>query len=128
MDFTNYLADRLVKCTVGTVNYTAPTAVYLGLYTADPTKAGFSSNEVDAASYNRQLVKFSDPKDGVATNDSQVDWNTATSDWGNVGWVSVMDAPSGGFMLYFKALENPKEVLSGDQLKIDANKLQLTLT
>jgi len=128
MDFTNYLADRLVKATVGDVSYTAPTAVYLGLYTADPTKAGFSSNEVDAASYNRQVVKFSAPKDGVATNDSQIDWSTATSNWGNVGYVSIMDAPSGGFMLYFTALDNAKEILSGDQFKIDVNKLQLTLT
>ena len=128
MDFTNYLADRLVKATVGTVSYTAPNEVYLGLYTEDPTKAGFSSNEVEAASYNRQLVKFSAPKDGVATNDSQVDWNTATSNWGKVGWISVMDAPSGGFMLYYTALDNAKEILSGDQFKIDAGKLQLTLT
>ena len=128
MDFTNYLADRLVKATVGTVSWTTPSAVYLALYTADPTKAGFSSNEVDAASYNRQVVKFTDPKDGVATNDSQIDWSTATSNWGNIGWISVMDSASGGFMLYYTALDNAKEILSGDQFKIDANKLQLTLT
>ena len=128
MDFTNYLADRLIKATVGTATYTAPTAVYLGLYTEDPTKAGFSSNEVDAASYNRQVVKFTPPKDGVSTNEAQIDWSTATSNWGNVGYVSIMDAPSGGFMLYFTALDNAKEILSGDQFKIDANKLQLTLT
>ena len=128
MDFTNYLADRLVKATVGTVSFTAPTAVYLALYTADPTKAGFSSNEVDQASYNRQKVTFSSPVDGVSTNVNQVDWSTATSNWGNVGWISVMDGASGGFMLYFSALDNAKEVLSGDQFKIDAEKLQLTLT
>jgi len=128
MDFTNYLADRLVKATVGTVSYAAPTSVYLALYTADPTKAGFSSNEVDQASYNRQKVIFSAPVDGVATNVNQVDWSTATSNWGNVGWISVMDTASGGFMLYFSALDNAKEVLSGDQFKIDAEKLQLTLT
>jgi len=39
-----------------------------------------------------------------------------------------MDASSGGFMLYFTALDNTKEILSGDQFKIDVNKLQLTLT
>jgi hypothetical protein len=128
MDFTNYLADRLVKATVGDVSYTAPTEVFLGLYTEDPTKAGFSSNEVDASSYNRQKVVFTAPVDGVSTNAGQIDWNTATSNWGNVGWISVMDASSGGFMLYFTALDSAKEILSGDQFKIDAGKLQLTLT
>ena len=128
MDFTNYLADRLVKATVGTVAWTTPSEVYLGLYTEDPTKAGYSSNEVSEASYNRQRVVFTDPVDGVSTNAGQVDWNTATSNWGDVGYISVMDASSGGFMLYFTALDNAKEILSGDQFKIDAGKLQLTLT
>ena len=128
MDFTNYLADRLVKATVGTIPWTTPGKVFLALYTSDPTKAGFSSNEVAQASYNRQEVTFTAPKDGESTNANQIDWNTATSNWGNVGWISIMDASSGGFMLYFKALDNPKEILSGDQFKIDSGKLQLTLT
>jgi len=128
MDFTNYLADRLVKATVGTVAWTTPTQVYLALYTTDPTKDGYSSGEVSEASYNRQEVTFTDPVDGVSTNAGQIDWNTATSNWGDVGWISIMDAPSGGFMLYFKALDNAKEILSGDQFKIDAGKLNLTLT
>ena len=128
MDFTNYLADRLVKATVGTVPWTTPNKVYLALYTADPTKDGFSSNEVDQASYNRQEVTFTNPVDGVSTNANQIDWNTATSNWGNVGWISIMDSASGGFMLYFTPLDNAKEVLSGDQFKIDSSKLNLTLT
>ena len=128
MDFTNYLADRLVKATVGTVNYTAPTAVYLGLYTEDPTKAGFSSNEVSGVSYNRQEITFTAPVDGVATNASQIDFSVATSNWGNVGWASIMDSETGGFMLYFTALDNAKEILTGDQFRIDVDKLNLQLT
>ena len=129
MDFTNYLANRLVKATVGDVAWTTPNKVYLALYTEDPTKAGSSAGEVNQASYNRQEVTFDiNGVDGVTTNANQVDWNVATSNWGNVGWISIMDAPSSGFMLYFKALDNPKEILSGDQFKIDAGKLNLTLT
>ena len=129
MDFTNYLANRLVKATVGDVAWTTPNKVYLALYTEDPTKAGSSAGEVDQASYNRQEVTFDiNGTDGITKNANQVDWNTATSNWGNVGWISIMDAPSSGFMLYFKALDNPKEILSGDQFKIDAGKLSLTLT
>ena len=128
MDFTNYLADRLIKATVGTVAWATPNKVFLALYTEDPTKAGSSAGDVHQASYNRQEVTFTDPVDGVSTNANQIDWNTATSNWGNVGWISIMDASSGGFMLYFSALDNAKEILSGDQFKIDAGKLNLTLT
>lgn len=128
MDFTNYLADRLVQATVKNVPWTSPSKVYLALYTEDPTKAGFSSNEVSGASYNRQEVTFTNPDKGVSENANQVDWSVATSNWGNVGWVSIMDKESGGFMLYFKELDNPKQILTGDQFRIDAGKLNLTLT
>ena len=128
MDFTNYLADRLVKATVGDVAWATPSKVYLALYTEDPTKAGFSSNEVTGASYNRQEITFTTPVDGVATNASQIDFSVATSNWGNVGWVSIMDSETGGFMLYFSALDNVRNILTGDQFKVDSSKLQLKLT
>jgi len=128
MDFTNYLADRLIVATVGNFAWISPEKVYLALYTEDPTKAGFSSNEVAQASYNRQEVTFTNPEEGVSTNANQIDFSTATSNWGNVGWISIMDAPSGGFMLYFKALDDKRNILTGDQFKVNAGKLQLTLT
>ena len=128
MDFTNYLADRLVQATVRNVAWTSSPKVYLALYTEDPTKAGFSSNEVSGVSYNRQEITFTAPVDGVATNSSQIDVSVATSNWGNVGWVSIMDSETGGFMLYFTALDDARNILTGDQFKVDADKLQLKLT
>ena len=127
MDFTNYLANKLISATVRNVSYTTPSTVYLALFTTDPTKDN-AGDEVEQASYNRQEVTFTTPADGVSTNANQVEWNTATSNWGNVGWVAIMDASSAGDMLYFTALDNAKEILSGDQFKIDAGKLSLTLT
>ena len=128
MDFTNYLANRLVKATVGDVSYTAPDKVYLALYTEDPTKAGIGDSEVDQASYTRKEVTFTEPVDGVASNAGKIEWGTATSNWGNVSYVGVLDSASSGFMLYFTALDNAKEILSGDQFIINVNQLQLTLT
>ena len=127
MDFTNYLANKLIDATVRNVSYTTPSKVYLALFTTDPTKDNVGE-EVVQASYNRQEVTFTEPEDGVSTNANQIDWNTATSNWGNVGWIGIMDDPSAGNMLYFTALDNAKEILSGDQFKIDAGKLNLTLT
>ena len=128
MDFTNYLANRLVKATVGSLSYTAPDKVYLALYTEDPTKAGIGDSEVDQASYTRKEVTFTEPVDGVATNAGKIEWGTATSNWGNVSFIGVLDSASSGFMLYFTALDNAKEILSGDQFIINVNQLQLTLT
>ena len=128
MDLTNYLADRLIKGTVAGFSYPAPSKVYLALFTEDPTKEGLTTNEVDQASYTRKEVTFTEPVDGVSTNAAKIEWGTATSNWGNVSYIGVLDSPSSGFMLYFTALDNAKEILSGDQFIIDVNKLQLTLT
>jgi len=129
MDFTNYLASKLVKGTVGGFSYPAPDKVYLALLTEDPTKSGFTTSEVDQASYTREEVTFTTSGlTGESSNANKLEWGTATSNWGNVSHVGVMDSASAGFMLYFTALDNPKEILSGDQFIINVNQLQLTLT
>ena len=129
MDFTNYLANKLVKGTVGGSSYPAPSKVYLALLTEDPTKSGFTTNEVDQASYTRKEVTFTTTGlNGESSNANKIEWATATSNWGNVGWVGVMDSASAGFMLYFTALDNAKEILSGDQFIINVDQLKLTLT
>ncbi len=127
MDFSNYLADKLVNATVRGVGYATPPTVYLALFTTDPTKDA-QGNEVDQASYTRKEVTFTEPVDGVSTNASKIEWGTATSNWGNIGWVGVIDSTSAGNLLYFTALDNPKDILSGDQFVINVNQLQLTLT
>ena len=38
MDFTNYLADKLVNVTVRNIGYSAPAKVYLALFKTNPTK------------------------------------------------------------------------------------------
>ena len=129
MDFTNYLASKLVKGTVAGSSYPAPSKVYLALFIEDPTKSGFTTSEVDQASYTRKEVTFTTTGlNGESSNANKIEWATATSNWGNVGWVGVMDSASAGFMLYFTALDNAKEILSGDQFIINVDQLKLTLT
>ena len=127
MDFTNYLADKLINATVRNEPFTTPVNAYLALYLSDPTKES-TGIEVDAPSYTRQPITMTEPEGGVSANASQIDFATATSNWGFVGWVGILDNPVDGNLLYFTALDNPKQVLSGDQFKIDAGKLNLTLT
>ena len=127
MDFSNYLANKLISATVRTIAYTTTEKVYAALYTTDPTKEDVG-DEVSAASYTRKEVGFVIPVEGVSSNTAKLEWGTATSDWGNVGYIGIRDAASGGNLLYFTALDNPKNILSGDQFIINVNKLNLTLT
>ena len=127
MDFTNYLANKLISGTVRNTSYPAPRDVYLALFTSDPTKDN-TGIEVVGESYTRQKIAFNVPASGVTANSAQIDFATATSNWGFVGWVGIFDNPVSGNLLYFTALENTKEILTGDQFRVGVDKLNLQLT
>ena len=127
MDFSNYLENKLIDATVRGVGYPASTKVYLALYTTDPTKEN-TGTEVDGASYDRQQLTMGEPSVGVSTNSSQVTYGEATTVWGVVGWVGIFDEKVGGNLLYFAQLDNAKNILTGDQLRLKTNEIKLTLT
>ena len=127
MDFTNYLANKLISGTVRNTSYPAPRDVYLALFTSDPTKDN-TGIEVVGESYTRQKIAFNVPANGVTANSAQIDFATATSNWGFVGWVGIFDNPVSGNLLYFTALESTKEILTGDQFRVGVDKLNLQLT
>lgn len=127
MDFSNYLANKLVDATVRNIAYTTPEVVYLALYTTDPTKEDVGS-EVDQASYTRQPVTFTEPEEGISSNTNQVDWSEATSNWGLVTHIGIRDEAGEGNLLYFTKLDNAKNILTGDQFRVDVDKLNLQLT
>ena len=127
MDFSNYLANNLIDATVRNIQYEAPTKVWVALYTTDPTKEDVGA-EVREASYNRQELVMQVPVDGKSENSAQVDFSQATSNWGKVSHIGIRDEAYDGNLLYFTALENPKEILTGDQFRISVDKLKLTLT
>ena len=127
MDFSNYLADKLIDATVRNIPYDTPEDVFIALYTTDPTKEDVGS-EVSEASYNRQKVVMSAPVEGVSQNSAQIDFAEATSNWGWITHIGIRDQAYDGNLLYFTELDNAKDILSGDQFRINVDKLKLTLT
>ena len=127
MDFSHYLENKLISATVRGVSYSTPLKVYLALYKTNPTKKDIGI-EVTGASYTRPEVTFASPADGVTQNPAQITYAVATTNWGEVGWVGVMDSEVDGNLLYFTELENAKNILTGDQLKFKLNEITLTLT
>ena len=127
MDFSNYLADKLIDATVRNISYDTPEKVWVALYTTDPTKVDVGA-EVKEPSYNRQEVVMSVPVEGKSENSAQIDFSEATSNWGNITHIGIRDEAYDGNLLYFTAIENSKDILTGDQFKILIDKLKLTLT
>lgn len=123
---SNYLENALVNGTLRGTTYTAPTTVYVALYTTDPTDAD-TGTEVSGGSYARQSVTFGAPSNGVSTNSAAVTFPTATASWGTIGWIGIRDASSGGNLLYHAPLTASKTISSGDIFTISTNNLSVTL-
>ena len=120
-----YLEGKVLEHTLDIASYTAPSAVYVGLYTAPPTDAG-GGTEVSGGSYARQEVTFS-RADNVAENDAQIEFPMATASWGTVVAAGVFDAPSGGNLLYWNDLASVREVGNGSEFFIEPGNLTVTM-
>lgn len=125
-EMSNYLENALLNVTLRATAYTAPTTVYVGLYTTDPTDAN-TGTEVSGGSYARTSVAFGAPSNGVTTNSGAVTFPTATGTWGTVGWIGILDAATSGNLLYHTPLTTSKSITSGDIFTISIGNLSVTL-
>ena len=123
---SNYLENALINVTLRATSYTAPTTVYVALFTTDPTDAG-TGTEVTGGSYARTAVTFSAPSNGVTSNNADVTFPTCTSSWGIVTHLGLYDASTSGNLLYHTPLDSSKTVDSGDVFKILTTNLSVTL-
>jgi len=125
-EISNYLENALINVTLRNTAYTAPTLVYVGLYTTDPTDAN-TGTEVSGGSYARTAVTFAAPSNGVTTNSADVTFPTSSGSWGTVGWIGILDASTAGNLLYHTPLDVSKTISSGDIFKISTGNLSVTL-
>ena len=127
-DMSNYLENALLNGTLNATTYTAPTTVYVSLWTSNPNDDG-SGTEVSGGSYARVAVSFATASgtSGEVLNDAAVEFAAATAGWGVVGWIGINDALSGGNLLYHAALDTSKTIDTGDIFKIAIGNLSVTL-
>lgn len=123
---SNYLENAIVNATLRNTSYTSPAAVYVALFTTDPTDAG-SGTEVSGGSYARQAATFGSPSNGASTTSADISFPQATGSWGTVTHFGVYDASSTGNLLYHGALTASKTIETGDIFKIASGSLTITL-
>ena len=125
-EMSNYLENALINVTLRNTAYTAPAAVYVALFTTDPTDAG-TGTEVTGGSYARTAATFGAPSDGASVTTADITFPTCTSSWGTVGWIGIYDASTSGNLLYHTPLDTAKTIDTGDIFKISAGNLSVTL-
>ena len=128
-EFSTYLENKIIDHMLRNQSFTPPTTVYVALFTADNgLEGGTITGEVSGGSYARQSVTLSAASDGESSNSADIEFPTATADWGTITHVALMDAASGGNVLMHSALDASKTVNNGDTFKINAGDLDITVT
>ena len=117
---SNYLEGKILNWLKGTAFGTAPAGLYVGLFTADPTDAGATTDEVTTTvrAAGRPAVSLGTLSSGTGAdtlaNSAIVDFGAAAGAPGSaVTHVGIFDAASAGNMLYSAALTTPRTVTVG---------------
>lgn len=123
---SDYLENKIFNHVLRNTAYTAPSAVYLALFTADPTDAG-TGTEVTGGGYARQLIAFGAPTNGAGANSGDLLFPIATANWGAITHIGIFDAVSAGNLLFHGQLTTAKTINTDDQLKVTAGDITVTL-
>lgn len=122
---STYTANKVLDHLLRGQASTAPSALYVSLFTVSPTAAG-GGTEVSGGAYARKAVTFSGAGGGGAaangqvTNVADVVFDTATADWGTVVAFAIHDALTSGNMLYFASLAASRLIQTNDAVKFPA--------
>lgn len=106
--YTTYWANKLLGHGLGLASYSMPSGLYVKLHVADP---GDTGEGYPAAPTTRAAATLS--LSGVlATLSADLSWTSSARQI--ITHVSVWDASTGGHCLFTAALEEPKNIYSGD--------------
>ena len=115
---SNYLENKVLDHVLGGADYSRAGTVYVALYTVAPTDAG-GGTEVTGGSYARATVtnnatNFPAAVSGSKSNGVAAAFAQASANWGTVVAFGILDALTGGNLLYWGDLTASKTVESGD--------------
>jgi len=126
-DLTDFAENLLLEWMMTGNAATRPTAWYVALHTSAPTDAAPSTGELSGNGYARQSMASTVVAD-TADNDADLTFGPNTTlAWGTVTHASVWDAVTAGNCLWHGALTTAKAIDIGDEFKISAGNLTLTL-
>ena len=135
---SNYTEDRTLDffLKANSQSTTAPTTVHVALFNADPStgstaenlEAGTITDECTGGAYARQSATFGTISNGSVSTNADITFPAATdSNWGEIQYLAIMDASSGGNVLFYGALTSAKTIENGDTFQITSGNLTVTL-
>lgn len=133
MSLSDFLENAILNHINGRVAYTAPSAVYVALSTADPTDDGTGIAEPVGDGYARVSTTnastiWTAAAAGVVHNNGILTFASATAAWGTITHFALFDDPSAGNMLFHEALTQSRTINNGDAPSFLASTISQTAT
>lgn len=132
---SDYLENKVADHILGGPDFTRPATVYVGLWTSTLTDSstGSSAGEVSGGGYSRVAVtnnttNWPAATGGVKKNGTDITFPQATGNWGTVTDFAILDAATGGNILFYGTLDVAKTIGTGDTFKFPANNITITVT
>ena len=127
MSFSNFLETEILDHVFAGAAYTAPTTLYLALFTAAPGETGGGTEvSTTGTAYARQTVAFT-TTGNTTSNNAAVEYPTATASFGTVTHVGVFDALTAGNLMAYATLSSSKAIDTGDVFRVPTGDLDITL-
>ena len=137
--FSDYLEAALVNHIFRDTTYSAPTSIYIALFTSNPGEDGSGAEvdplgtwtdyvRVDAAVGGAKVSGWDAPADGVTQNAKVLTFpaNNGASTI-VVSHIGIYDASTDGNLLFYAPLVSSKSLLQGDVLSFGIGSITVTL-
>lgn len=129
---STYLRNKLLDHANGVAAYTPPATIYAALCgpsaTAAQLDAGSIVDEVAGTGYARQALALGAATGGAAENSAAASFTAEASDWPDVRFVVLMDAATGGNVMYFDQLGTDRQMVTATTLSVPIGDYDISIT
>lgn len=131
MPASNYVRTNTLAAWLQRQAVTFPTNLFVALYSTNPTAAN-TGTEVSGGGYARAAATFSSPvvsgDSAVIQNTSEITFPELTASAGTAAYVGILDARTGGNLLFFQPLPTAMALDVGFTPYFSAGELKVYLT
>lgn len=144
-NLSDYAENKILEHSTGKTSWSRPN-VWIALYTVAPTDSS-AGTEVSQTGYARVQVadgtnsvwgsassgsiknngSYNASDSGLGAGTGVITFPKATAAWGTVSAVALLDASTGGNIIWYGTLTNAKTIDIDDTVSFAANDLQLSL-
>lgn len=134
--FSDTLENAVLNKIFSGVDFEYP-EIYLGMFKSDAgleTDIIADAEEVlfEETGYARVNVTdgggFTTSTAGQVSNINDIEFPVAQADWGTITHAALLDAPTGGTVLCWGPLLNPRSIYNGDSIKVPSGAMVAQLS